>query len=42
LAKWLNQGDNNDALKLDQDVAPALVRTVIEQYAPDLNDAEII
>lgn len=42
LAQWLNEGDNYDALKLDQDVDPALVQTVIEKYASDLNDAEII
>lgn len=42
LAQWLKADDNYDALKLDEDVDPALVQTVIEKYAPDLNDAEII
>ncbi|MDL2408379.1 DUF4411 family protein [Rhizobium calliandrae] len=42
LAQWLKEGDNCDALKLDEDVDPTLVQAVIEKYAPDLNDAEII
>ncbi|WP_315859736.1 DUF4411 family protein [Rhizobium leguminosarum] len=42
LAQWLKDGDNYNALKLDEDVNPALVQIVIEKYAPDLNDAEII
>ncbi len=42
LAQWLKEGDNYEALKLDDDVDPGLVQTVIERYAPDLNDAEII
>lgn len=42
LAQWLNEGDNYDALMLNEDVDPALVQTVIKKYAHDLNDAEII
>ncbi|WP_284759968.1 DUF4411 family protein [Agrobacterium sp. fls2-241-TYG-188a] len=42
LAQWLKEGDNYEALKLDDGVDPGLVQTVIERYAADLNDAEII
>lgn len=42
LAQWLKEGDNYDFLVLDEDVDLELVQTVIEKYAPDLNDAEII
>lgn len=42
LAQWIRDGDNYNALMLDEDVDPDLVRIVIEKYAPDLNDAEII
>jgi hypothetical protein len=42
LEQWLKQGENYRALRLDEEVDPALVQTVIQRYAPDLNDSEVI
>ncbi|CCM79639.1 DUF4411 family protein [Rhizobium mesoamericanum] len=42
IGRWLSEGDNYESLRLDEEVDPALVQAVIEKYAPDLNDAEII
>ena len=42
LELWLKESENYSALKLDEDVDPALVQAVTQRYAPDLNDAEII
>lgn len=42
LELWLKEGRNYSSLKLDEDVDPALVQTVIQRYAHDLDDAEII
>ncbi|NKJ82707.1 DUF4411 family protein [Rhizobium leguminosarum] len=42
IGRWLSEADNYSVLRLDEDVDPALVQAVIEKYAPDLNDAEVI
>lgn len=42
LAGWLADSENFDALRLDEEVDPAHIQTVISQYASDLNDAELI
>lgn len=42
IGRWLSEAYNYSLLRLDEDVEPALVQAVIEKYAPDLNDAEII
>ncbi|MCW0001789.1 DUF4411 family protein [Pararhizobium sp. YC-54] len=42
IGRWLGEADNYDSLRLDEDVDPVLVQAVIEKYAPDLNDAEVI
>ncbi|MUZ74456.1 DUF4411 family protein [Agrobacterium vitis] len=42
IGRWLSEADNSGSLRLDEDVDPALVQAVIEKYAPDLNDAEVI
>lgn len=42
LAEWLDQGDNYNALRLEEEVDPDRVQAVIARYAADLNDAEII
>jgi Domain of unknown function (DUF4411) len=42
LAKWLSDAAIREALCLDEEVDLGLVQKVMNQYAPDLNDAEII
>ena len=42
LDKWLDEGDNYECLRLDEEVDPTLVQSVLNKYATDLNDAEII
>ncbi|MEF0944251.1 MULTISPECIES: DUF4411 family protein [Rhizobium] len=42
IGRWLSEADNYGVLRLDEDVDPALVQAVIEKYATDLNDAEVI
>jgi hypothetical protein len=42
LAKWLRDAAIRDALCLDEEVDLGLVQKVMNQYASDLNDAEII
>jgi len=42
LDEWLREGDNYECLRLDEEVDPALVQSVLNKYATDLNDAEII
>jgi Domain of unknown function (DUF4411) len=42
LAKWLSDAAVREALCLDEEVDLGLVQKVMHQYAPDLNDAEII
>lgn len=42
IGRWLSEADNYSVLRLDEDVDPALVQAVIEKYATDLNDAEVI
>jgi Domain of unknown function (DUF4411) len=42
LAKWLSDAAIRKALCLDEEVDLGLVQKVMNQYAPDLNDAEII
>jgi hypothetical protein len=42
IGQWLKEGDNAASLRLDEEVDPQLVQKVIDAYAPDLNDAEII
>ena len=42
IGEWLKEDENAASLRLDEDVDPAMVQKVIDAYAPDLNDAEII
>ncbi|MCQ9144554.1 DUF4411 family protein [Brucella anthropi] len=42
LDMWLCEDDNFECLRLDEDVDPSLVQSVINKYATDLNDAETI
>jgi hypothetical protein len=42
LAEWLRDGDNSKALLLDEDVDAIHVQAVMDRYALDLNEAEII
>jgi len=41
LSSWVSEKEVSDALTLLEDVNAAEVRRVTNQYAPDLNDAEI-
>ena len=42
LGAWINDGNNYECLRLDEDVDPQIVQSVINKYATDLNDAEVI
>jgi hypothetical protein len=42
LAKWLSEAAIREALCLDEEVDLGLVQKVMNQYAPDLNETEII
>jgi Domain of unknown function (DUF4411) len=42
LAKWVSEKSIREALCLDEEVDLGLVQQVMNHYAPDLNDAEII
>lgn len=42
LGEWIGEPANRDAMRLDEQVDLAHVQSVLAQYAPDLDDAEMI